>query len=154
MHAAAHRPLPAETVNPMAPVAPGLPAGRTRRPDWRGFQRPAEWREACWFATRHAASRCAERGVPAQAVIAALRLADLCIPGGDGALRLTCSRKALRRARHDAQAAASVRILARLVLVVSFDGAVITAWLDVPRRVHPQAACNDDRFDLDAQDAA
>jgi hypothetical protein len=109
--------------------------GHPKARSWRRFVRPEGWR---FRTTAHLDRRCAERHIPEDAVEAGYTLADLTIPLAGGRRKLGLSRRAIRRAAHDRALAARLRHLARLVLVVTGDGRVMTAWLDHPRRPHPR----------------
>ncbi len=90
-----------------------------------------------WFETAHLARRCSERRIGANAVARGLDLADLRRPLEDGKIRLGFSRRVIRRVQRDPALAPRARFFARLVLIVSEDGAVITGWLGRRRQCRP-----------------
>jgi hypothetical protein len=125
------------------PVA--LTGGRLKQQDWSPFSRPADWQGREWQETAHLRRRMVERGISAATLRAGLELADLCVPLGEGRLKLGFSRRAIRRAAHDRSLRVRERLLDRLVLVVAEEGSVLTAWLDHPRPCHPPFDRDDER---------
>ena len=114
-------------------------SGRVKPATWQPFT--AAHRCLCggWNATEHLWERIDERHIPAGAVDAVLAFADLFVPLGDGKLKLSCSRKAIKRACHTRICGRVLRHIRKLVVIVSRDGAVVTAWLEQARSLHPMS---------------
>jgi hypothetical protein len=114
-------------------------SGRVKPASWQPFT--AAHRCLCgdWSATGHLSERLDERYIRAEAIGIMLALADLFVPLGDGKLKLSCSRKAIKRACHAGNCDRVLRQVRKLVVIVSEDGAVVTAWLEQARSLHPNA---------------
>jgi len=119
-----------------------MPLGGGRwKQSWRPFARPEGWRQRDWRLTRHACARCAERRIPALLLARVVPLADLCCGEHDGAMRLSLSRHALKRARRDPELVPYLDILEELVIVAETTGTMISTWRsNRPRRLHPPGA--------------
>ncbi len=131
-------------INNIATFGSGV---RIKPASWQTFnQTGMPYQGRGWQATTHLAQRLGDRHIPATAIRAALDLADLCIPLEHRKMKLSCSRRAIKRASYDELYAPLLRYIRRLVLVVSEDGDVVTAWLEQARSLNPGAESSDDEM--------
>lgn len=113
--------------------------GGRRKQAWHPFECPEGWHRRDWRLTRHACERCAERRIPAPLLARVVPLADLCCGERDGAMRLSLSRHALKRARRDPELGPYLDILEELVIVAETSGSMISTWRSGrPRRLRPR----------------
>ncbi|MEN3974282.1 hypothetical protein [Emcibacter sp. SYSU 3D8] len=121
-------------------------SGRVKPATWKPFT--ADHRSICghWSATGHLHERIDQRHILPDAVDAVLTFADLFVSLGDGKLKLACSRKAIKRACHTRTCDRVRRQVRKLVVIVSEQGAVVTAWLEQARSLHP--VVDEDRYEM------